>query len=86
MNNFQQSLEAHDLTKKIFKECVDLMKALQARFLVAGSYTDAGAWYATQLLVTIDFNYLLRAMPALPEDHSERHELIADLLELALKR
>lgn len=83
---FQQKLEVHDLTKQIFKECVDLMKAVQARFLMAGSYTDAGAWYATQLLVAIDYNYLLRSMPALPEDHATRHNLIADLLELALKR
>lgn len=84
--HFQQHLEVHDLTKEIFKQCVELMKAVQAQFLEEESYTDAGAWYATQLLVTIDYNYLLRAMPALPEDHSKRHNLVAELLELALKK
>ena len=84
--HFQQRLEVHDLTKKIFKQCVGLMMAVQARFLEEGSYTDAGAWNATQLLVTIDYNYLLRAMPALPEDHESRHDLVADILEVALKR
>lgn len=84
--HFQQSLEVHDLTKQIFKKCVDLMKAVQARFLESGSYTDAGAWYATQLLVTLNYNYILRAMPALPEDHTARHNLVSDLLEVALKR
>lgn len=84
--HFQQRLEVHDLTKQIFKQCVGLMKAVQARFHEEGSYTEAGAWYATQLLVTIDYNYLLRAMPALPEDHETRHSLVADLLEVALKR
>ena len=62
------------------------MQAVQAQFLEDESYTDAGAWYATQLLVTIDYNYLLRAMPALPEDHSTRHNLVAELLEVALKK
>jgi AcrR family transcriptional regulator len=84
--HFQQKLEVHDLTKQIFRKCVDLMKAIQARFLEKGGYTDAGAWNATQLLVTINYNYLLRAMPALPADHTARHDLVADLLEVALKR
>ena len=84
--HFQQRLEVHDLTKQIFKRCVELMRAVQAQFLEEGSYTDAGAWYATQLLVTIDYNYLLRAMPAFPEDHGARHNLLADLLEVALNK
>lgn len=84
--HFQKRLEVHDLTKQIFKQCVGLMKTVQAQFLDDESYTDAGAWYATQLLVTIDYNYLLRAMPALPEDHTTRHNLVADLLEVALKK
>lgn len=84
--HFQQRLEAHALTKGIFKQCVELMKAVQLRFLPDGQYTDAGAWYATQLLVTIDYNYLLRAMPALPEDHGLRHDLIAEVLETVLNK
>jgi AcrR family transcriptional regulator len=84
--HFQQRLEVHDLTKQIFKQCVELMKAVQAQFLEEESYTDAGAWYASQLLVTIDYNYLLRAMPAFPEDHDARHNLLADLLEVTLNK
>lgn len=84
--HFQKDLEVHDLTKQIFRQCVDLMRAVQARFLESNSFTASGAWYATQLLVTINYNYLLKAMPALPEDSAARHDLIADLLELALKK
>lgn len=84
--HFQQRLEVHDLTKQIFKQCVGLMKDVQVRFLEEGSYTDSGAWYASQLLVTIDYNYLLRAMPAMPEDHDARHNLVADILKVALKK
>lgn len=84
--HFQQRLEVHDLTKQIFKQCVELMKDVQAQFLEKGSYTDSGAWYATQLLVTIDYNYLLRAMPAMPDDFDTRHNLVAEILEVALKK
>ena len=84
--HFQQRLEVHDLTKKIFKQSVELMKAIQARFLAEESYTENGSWFAAQLLVTIDYNYLLKAMPAFPKDHDVRHNLLADLLEVALKK
>lgn len=84
--HFQKRLEIHDLTKEIFKQAVELMKAIQTQFLEEGSYTDAGAWYAAQLLVTIDYNYLLKAMPAFPKDRETRHRLLADLLEVALKK
>ena len=84
--HFQKNLEVHELTKGIFKQSVGLMKAVQERFLPSDSYTDAGAWYAAQLLVTVDYNYLLRAMPAFPEDHGTRHNLVADLLEVAIKK
>ena len=84
--HFQRNLEVHNLTKKIFKRSVDLMKAIQRRFLDADTCSDAGAWYAAQVLVTFDYNYLLRAMPAFPEDHHRRHSLIADFLEVALRK
>lgn len=84
--HFHKRLEVHELTKKIFKAAVELMRAVQLRFLDVSHYTEAGAWNATQILVTVSYNYLLRAMPALPEDHGKRHKLIADLLEVALKR
>ena len=83
---FQGRLEVHELTKGIFKQSVALMKATQAQFLPENSYSDDGAWYAAQLLVTVDYNYLLRAMPAFPEDHQTRHNLIAELLEVTLKK
>ena len=84
--HFLHNLEVHQLTKAIFKETVLLMEAVQARFLVGEDYSDKGAWAAAQLLVTIDYNYLLRAMPAFPDDHAERHKLIAELLAVAIRR
>ena len=73
--HFMIELKAHDLTKRIFNECVHMMKHIQANFLDESTYTDAGAWSAAQVLVTVNFNYVLEAMPALPVDYSKRHHL-----------
>jgi AcrR family transcriptional regulator len=83
--HFMKDLEVHDLTKTIFRQSVGMMIHIQHKFLEAGAYTDKGAWAAAQLLVTINYNHMLGAMPALPADYSERHHLIADVLETALK-
>jgi len=83
---FMQNLEVHDLTKAIFRECVDMMKHIQDKFMEQGKYSDKGAWAAAQLLVTVDYNFVLEAMPAFPSDSAERHDLVADLLEAALRR
>lgn len=77
-------LEAYDLTKRIFTECVHMMKHIQENFLDKGTY--AGVRSAAQVLVTVNFNYVLEAMPALPIDYTKRHQLIADLVETALRR
>jgi AcrR family transcriptional regulator len=84
--HFLKDLEVHELTKGIFRECVEMMKHIQKKFLDDGTYTDQGAWAAAQTLVTVNYNYVLEAMPAFPVDYSERHHLIADLLETALRR
>ena len=84
--HFLKDLEVHDLTKDIFRECVEMMNHIQKKFLAEGTYTDKGAWAGAQTLVTINYNYVLEAMPAFPVDYSERHHLIADLLETALRR
>ena len=84
--HFLKDLEVHELTKDIFRECVEMMRHIQKHFLDERTFTDKGAWAGAQTLVTINYNYVLEAMPAFPVDYSERHHLIADLLETALRR
>lgn len=84
--HFMKDLEVHDLTKAIFRQSVEMMTHIQRKFLEPGTYTHKGAWAAAQVLVTIDYNYVLEAMPGFPADYSERHHLIADLLQTALRR
>lgn len=84
--HFLIELEAHDLTKKIFRESVEMMRHIQKKFLADGSFTNDGAWSAAQALVTLNYNYVLHAMAGFPSDYSKRHHLIADMLEVALKR
>jgi AcrR family transcriptional regulator len=84
--HFMQNLEIHDLTKGIFRECVEMMMHIQQRFLEEGAFSTKGAWSAAQLLVTLNYNHVLHATPGFPSDYSERHHLMADLLETALRR
>lgn len=84
--HFLETLEVHEFTRKIFQRCVEMMGAIQTHFFPDQNYTTVGAMAAAQYLVTTDYNYVLRAMPALPKDQSERHHLIADVLEVCLKR
>lgn len=84
--HFLQDLTVHDLTKRIFRECVQMMAQIQRKFLREGTYSSTGAWAAAQLLVTLNYNHVLDAMPAFPQDYSQRHHLLADLLEATLKR
>lgn len=83
--HFIAKLEVHGLTKKIFRECVQLMHMVQAKFCSEGQYTEKGAWAAAQLLVTVNYNFVLEAMPAFPSDPNERHHLMARLLSICLQ-
>lgn len=70
-------------TKQIFKATtVMLYQQLEARAMA--HLSPEAVFAAAQLLVTINYNYVLKAMPALPEDSEARHALIAKLMAAAL--
>lgn len=83
--DFMENLAVNPLTKRIFLECVELMRHVQRQFLRDSPASDIGAFAAAQLLVTLNYNYVLKAMPALPIHEEVRHELIGKLLQEALK-
>jgi AcrR family transcriptional regulator len=74
---FTEQLCIADQTKILFRKCVELMKKIQFKFLPEGSGTEVGAHAAAQLIFTINYYYVMKAMPGLPRDHSKRHQLIA---------
>lgn len=83
---FQENLKVDLQTKKIFKECVDMMRNTQKHFLKkTDSATDTGAFAAAQLLVTINYNHVLKAMPGLPADPEIRHKMIGQIVASALE-
>lgn len=82
---FLDNLETDAQTQRIFLETVELMRVVQRHWLSDYSYSDVGAFAATQLLVTINYNFVLQAMPALPRDDATRHLLIAECMVTALK-
>jgi AcrR family transcriptional regulator len=81
---FYQKLETHDLVKRIFLDTVGLIKSAQHKFLDESQRTDEGAFAATQLLVTLNFNYVMRGMPGLPKASEDRHALISKCMCAAL--
>lgn len=83
--DFLEKLQVDPRTKKIFLECVDLMRCIQRDFMRGAAASDTGAFAAAQLLITINYNYVLKAMPALPVSADQRHRLIGKVVAEALK-
>lgn len=83
---FMEELVIAPQTKELFMECVALMKKIQQEKMPAGSCgTEVGAFSAAQLMFTINYNHVLRAMPGLPREPHPRHTMIAHLVSEALK-
>ena len=82
---FKKQLDSHELTKKIFVECIQMMQRIQQTHGIHIE-TDISARSAAQLLVTLNFDYAMKAMRAFPAEPETRHELIADILALALQK
>ena len=82
---FQEQLTIDPRTKEIFKSCVELMRKIQAQFLSHTDASDTGAFAAAQLLFTLDYNFVLKAMPGFPREQEVRHRLIGSLVAQTLE-
>jgi AcrR family transcriptional regulator len=82
---FMESLKTDEQTKDIFLATVRLLREVQLRFFPENAESDSGTLAATQLLVSINYNYVLKAMPGLPRDDDQRHTLIAECMVSALR-
>jgi AcrR family transcriptional regulator len=82
---FIESLTTDEQTKDIFLAAVLLLREIQEGFFPENSHSESGALAATQLMVTVNYNFLLNAMPALPREADQRHSLIAECMVLALR-
>lgn len=81
---YQEDLVVDPRTKAMFLRGVELMRKIQQRWMQDMPTSDAGAYAAAQLLLTIDYNYVLKAMPGLPADAQLRHRLIGNITAQAL--
>lgn len=82
----QINFEIHQETKRIFRHCVEMMQQIQQHYLPIQQYSDAGAFAGAQLLVTVCYNYVLGAMPGLPQSCEQRHQLVAEIVGISLQR
>ncbi len=82
---YLEELQVDPLTKGIFMAGVELLEQAQAHFGDTLGGSKAGAFAAAQLALTVNYNYALKAMPALPADNAQRQALIARLMVEALR-
>lgn len=77
--------EVDEQTKRIFK---DTVTTFQEIFPASGmgAYLLPSLFAATQIMVTYNYNYVLGAMPASPEDADTRHNQIVGMMLICLKK
>lgn len=83
---FMEQLVIAPPTKALFTQCCVLMKEVQTRLLPPSTGTTTGVFAAAQLLFTINYNHVLKAMPGLPRDPETRHRMIANIVSTALRQ
>jgi AcrR family transcriptional regulator len=83
--HFMEDLEVAEPTKIVFLASVEMMRCVQKRFLLGTGASDMGAFAAAQISLTINYNYTIKAMPALPKDPAIRHRLIGIHIANSLK-
>lgn len=82
---YAEELMIHSGTQRIFLECVDLMQSVRRRFAYEDTPRGERDFAAAQLLISLNYHYVLKAMPGLPADAQNRHRLIGRLVVEALK-
>lgn len=83
--HFMEELQVAEPTKIAFMQSVKMMRFVQKKYLQETSASDVGAFAAAQILQTINYNYAIKAMPALPQNPKIRHHLIGVLIANSLK-
>jgi len=83
--HFMEELKIAEPTKLAFLHSVKLMKCVQSKFLKDSTTSEAGAFAAAQISLTINYNYVIKAMPGLPRDAGLRHQLIGSFIASALR-
>ena len=82
---YSEDLLIHPGTQKIFMECVDLVQRVRQRFTMEATPKDERDFAAAQLLISLNYYSVLKAMPGLPADAVKRHHLIGRLVVETLK-
>jgi AcrR family transcriptional regulator len=84
-DDFEEEMRIHPITKMVFMECVNLVSSIRNQFIDKAAHRDSRDFAAAQLLVTLNYNYVMKAMPAFFTDPEQRHCLIARLVVETLK-
>jgi AcrR family transcriptional regulator len=78
-DDFEEELQIHSITKMVFMECVDLVFNIRKKYIDSTTQRNSCDFAAAQLLITLNYNYVMKAMPGFPADPDARHRLIGRL-------
>lgn len=83
--DYANGLEIHEKTNRMFMGLVELINAIDDHFNPGVARHKSCYFASAQLLVTLNFEYVLSAMPGLPQSAELRHKMIstASLLPLS---
>lgn len=85
-DDFEEEMRIHPITKMIFMACVNVVFSIRKRFRDPSSHQlESRDFAAAQLMITLNFNYVMNAMPGLPANPERRHRLIARLVVESLR-
>jgi len=71
-------------TQELFLALVGLMRQVGTVHLVNSKATDVGIFAGTQMIMSLNFSFVMKAMPGLPKDEDARLKLIASIVVLSL--
>lgn len=83
--HFVDTLVVSPQTRDIFKATAVLLHQAQKHFQVGNFEQLEASFLATQLLISLTFDYKFGAMPTLPKDDQVRYEFISRLMMVALE-
>lgn len=82
--HFMEELKVAEPTKLAFMHSVQMMRCVQQKYLKGTAASDTGSFAAAQVMLTINYNYTIKAMPGLPRDPAVRHQLIGQFIAESL--
>ncbi len=82
---FASDLVINSETKVIFKRLVELISTA-CKYFSKNVHSPESIFSVSQMMVTLNYNHTLKAMPGIPEQHEIRQRMFVKVFETLLQR